>query len=162
MSFERALDFTLLWEGGGTLTNDALDRGGKTRWGISSRAHPEVDIEHLTREGAAQIYRDTYWDTLQADALPDPVALVAFDYGVNSGTRRAAACLQRAAGARVDAIIGPNTLNAVHNADARQVCETMLIDRTDFLLRLDQPRFTRGWLRRVVALAIEVGSILED
>lgn len=53
----EALDFVLDLEGG-QLTRDA---GGLTRWGVSSNAHPEVNIVELTRPEAAAIYLRDYW-----------------------------------------------------------------------------------------------------
>ena len=41
--FERAIDKTLAWEGG--YVNDPKDPGGETKYGISKRAHPDVDIK---------------------------------------------------------------------------------------------------------------------
>jgi lysozyme family protein len=58
--FERALAFTLRWEGG--LSQDPDDPGGTTKYGISARAHPEVDVRNLTLEDAKEIYRKEYWE----------------------------------------------------------------------------------------------------
>ena len=41
--FERAIDKTLAWEGG--YVNDPKDPGGETKYGISKRAHPDVDTK---------------------------------------------------------------------------------------------------------------------
>ena len=53
--FERAIDKTLAWEGG--YVNDPKDPGGETKYGISKRAHPDVDIKNLSREKACAIYK---------------------------------------------------------------------------------------------------------
>ena len=74
-SFERALSIVLEHEGGDKFTDDPLDGGGATRFGISQVAHPTVDVRNLTREGAAEIYRAEYWQPMQCDELPPPLAL---------------------------------------------------------------------------------------
>ncbi len=53
-NFEGALKFTLSWKGG--LVNDPNDPGGETKYGISKRAYPELDIANLTLEQAKGIY----------------------------------------------------------------------------------------------------------
>lgn len=163
MSFEHALEFTLKWEGGDV--DDPADRGGRTRWGVSSAAYPNLDLDKLTLEGATAIYHTDYWDAVQGDALDaisPAISAVVFDFAVNSGPRRSIATLQRAAGARVDGVVGPKTLEAVRSSDIPQILEEMICDRTDYLVNLDQPRFTRGWIRRCVALALEAGRSEEN
>jgi lysozyme family protein len=45
----------------GNYSNHPYDRGGETKYGISSRWYPDEDIQNLTRERAnAILYRD-YW-----------------------------------------------------------------------------------------------------
>ena len=65
-SFEPAVEKTLRWEGGKT-----TDTGGFTNFGISQKAYPGLDIEHLTRDGAKAIYRRDYWEPLNLDAVAD-------------------------------------------------------------------------------------------
>src|SRR5215475_4829486 len=46
---------------GSEYTNDPLDPGGETKYGISKRAYPGVDIYNLTEAGALEIYERDYW-----------------------------------------------------------------------------------------------------
>jgi lysozyme family protein len=85
-AFNLALTFTLRWEGG--YVNDPVDPGGETKYGISKRAHPNVDIKNLTKEQAGEIYRKDYWDTLSCDNMTKSVAICAFDSAVNCGVGR--------------------------------------------------------------------------
>lgn len=68
-------------EGGGELVRDT---GGLTRWGISEKGNPGVDIANLTRGAAEAIYRRKYWIPELA-GLPQDAAIVAFDASVNHG-----------------------------------------------------------------------------
>ena len=90
MSFESALKFSLLWEGGEKYTNDPDDPGGETKYGISKRAHPTEDIKNLSYERAAQLYRPGYW----FEGLSEPLATVAFDTAVNVGRGRVSRWLE--------------------------------------------------------------------
>lgn len=118
--FRAAVDLILHVEdrtGRGLVTVDA---GGVTRWGISKRAFPKLNIENLSREEATEIYRLEYWDRMRCDDLPPAIAVLAFDCAVNQGAGTAARLLQRAAKVKADGVLGPVTLRACH-ADARNV-----------------------------------------
>ena len=45
--------------------------GGETKYGISKRAHSNVDIKNLTVEDACAIYREDYWKPCKAEKLPE-------------------------------------------------------------------------------------------
>jgi lysozyme family protein len=48
--FDKAFQEIIAIEGG--LVNDKNDRGGLTKYGISQKAFPKVDIRNLTIDGA--------------------------------------------------------------------------------------------------------------
>ena len=85
--FQQSVAFVLQQEGG--YVNNPADPGGETKYGISKRAYPQLDIASLTREQATQIYYTDYWLPSGADSLPQPLALVVFDTAVNLGVSRA-------------------------------------------------------------------------
>lgn len=116
-TFQKRLSIIYRWEG--VLTRDANDPGGLTKWGISQRAYPMLDIENLTRDEAEQIYRADYWNPCRCDELPAGLDLIVFDCAVNQGVRTATRCLQRALGVTDDGIIGPVTLAAVRGRKDR-------------------------------------------
>ncbi len=92
--FDKLIDRVLSHEGG--YSNDPQDPGGETQWGISKRAHPDVNIKALTRAQAIDIYRADYWDKIKGDQLP---AGIAFQPGRCRQPRRAG-CIAVAAGQR--------------------------------------------------------------
>ena len=81
--FDRAVEFVLKREGG--YVNHPNDPGGETNFGISKRAHPDLDNKNLTVGVAKMIYKQKYWDTAHCQKLPWPLCLVHFDMAVNSG-----------------------------------------------------------------------------
>ncbi|RJX20443.1 MAG: hypothetical protein C4570_03790 [Ammonifex sp.] len=91
-AFELAARQVIGYEGG--YVWNAKDPGGETKYGISRRTHPNLDIKNLTEPQAREIYRGEYWDPLQLDRLPFPVALVTFDGAVNQGPGRVTQLLQ--------------------------------------------------------------------
>ena len=85
--FDKAVKFTLKWEGG--YSNDPNDPGGETKYGISKRSYPELDISKLTLKQAKEIYYQNYWLKAGCDGLPYPFDIIVFDTSVNMGKRRA-------------------------------------------------------------------------
>lgn len=149
--FDRAFVLTVAQEGG--YSNDSRDRGGETKYGISKRAYPDLDIARLTVEGAKAIYRRDYWDRLRCDDLPWPVALAVFDFGVNSGVGAAAKKLQLACGAPPDGVIGPLTLARVNAMSSVKLADELFAQRITYDAALPTwPRFGLGWSRRIIAL----------
>ena len=154
--FDHALAIVLGHEGNDTLTDDPKDPGGLTRWGISQIAHPSVDVRHLTREGAAAIYRAEYWEPLQCDEMPGPVALCVFDSGVNQGRMAAARMLQEATGALVDGQIGSRTLVCVHRYPQIQLVKRFQTLRAQrYIATGGFATFGRGWIARVIDVTAE-------
>jgi len=68
--------------------NDPHDPGGETKYGISKRAYPNVDIKGLTLDAAINIYYRDYWPI--ASSLTFPLNVCVFDCAVNQGQKRAA------------------------------------------------------------------------
>ena len=88
-NFEVAMKFIFKWEGG--YVNDPDDPGGETKFGISKRSYPEVDIKNLTKERAKELYFRDYWNTpgLDLDNFPQDKAIVLMNVAVNMGLGRA-------------------------------------------------------------------------
>ena len=85
-AFAKGLNFVFKWEGG--YVNDPNDPGGETKYGISKRTYPWIDIKNLDKEKAAEIYQKDYWDALGCDNYEDKLAISIFDAGVNCGVGR--------------------------------------------------------------------------
>lgn len=150
-AFETAFEVVVGHEGG--YCNDANDPGGETKFGISRRAYPTLDIAALTLEDARAIYRRDYWNRVQADALPPPLALLVFDAAVNNGVGAAIRWLQMAAKVRVDGVLGPATLAACNAARGASLCAEFQAQRLTFMASLPTWKsFGLGWARRLCAL----------
>ncbi len=151
--FDLAIDKTLAWEGG--YVDDPDDAGGKTKWGISKRAHPEVDIENLTMDDAKRIYEIDYWERISGDNILDqPAANALFDAAVNLGVRRAAQIAQEVVNSTPDGIIGPKTLHKLNVY--KHFVEDYTLRRIKFYVSLaeDNPvqkKFLFGWSRRALS-----------
>jgi lysozyme family protein len=175
-AFEKAVDHTMLYEVGGFwnvahpavkmglidskenrravgYTNDPVDVGGETKFGIAKRANPTVDIAKLTWEGALAIYYSHYWLKGKCDRLPANIAVLHFDGCVNFGVGQAAKFLQRSVSVQVDGAIGEITIDAAKMLNQITVCNTICDHRDNYYKQIvfnkpAQGRFLNGWLRR--------------
>lgn len=127
--FDQLIDDLLHDEGGDKVSNRASDRGGLTKWGISKRAHPEVDVINLDRASAVAIYRAKYWDATRAGDLPVGLAKLVFDGAVNHGAASSIFMLQNAYNnmgpntLKLDGVIGDKTITAIAALDPAQVLD---------------------------------------
>ncbi|MEY4402177.1 MAG: hypothetical protein RIR91_212 [Verrucomicrobiota bacterium] len=155
-SFLRAVAAILEAEGGDTITDDPDDPGGLTRWGISQRSYPDLDIANLTKDDAVEIYYRDFWLPVRGDELPPKLALVVFDCAVNQGVQVAARLLQKACDVVQDGRIGPQTLKAARRADALARFTAARAIRYFGTRNFDKYGF--GWVTRAVQKALEANA----
>lgn len=175
--FEKALQFTMLYEVGPHFklddetraglcktaaqkkktgyVNDPDDKGGETKFGIAKTANPGINIQQMSWALTVAIYENKYWKAGQCDKMPELVAMAHFDACVNHGVRKANQFLQRALGVKDDGDIGPKTLAAL--AANPEVLSRLLDVRKTFFFDIvknnpTQNKFINGWLARVDSL----------
>ena len=126
-AFVTAFNRTIEREGGKVAHPN--DPGGLTNHGISARAFPGEDIEHMTVERARALYSECFWTPLLAyNYLTQSIANEMFDTAVNCGVPQAVKWLQRSlnllyschprlnhTALAVDGGVGPRTLHALNN-----------------------------------------------
>jgi lysozyme family protein len=155
--FEKAIAVVLAHEGG-VLTDHPNDRGGLTKFGISHRWHPDIDVAALTRREAIEIYWHSYWVGRNYELLPDPVATKVFDLAVNLGHQPAVVCLQHALRAcglpvTIDGALGPQTSRAAFRASPAALMAALRSEAAGaYRVRVArdsrQAAFLNGWLNR--------------
>ena len=154
-NFETALEMLLEHEGG--YVNHPKDPGGETNLGVTKRTWAkwldrdinEGEMKELTPEDVADLYKKEYWDRLKCDNLPTGLDFFCFDWGVNSGTGRSAKALQRIISVAQDGAIGPKTLRALEDHNAKEVVDLMHSRRQEFYENLTTfETFGKGWTRR--------------
>jgi lysozyme family protein len=158
--FEKGLDFVLSAEGG--YVNDHYDPGGETKYGISHKAYPHIDIANLTLDEAKAIYYRDYWlgsGAKVADISPK-LAMILFDTAVNMGTGTAVKFLQRVLRVTEDGVVGEQTRAALEKTNIDEVIHWYMVNRVIRYSDLDTwSRYRRGWLKRVMGLLIYVGKL---
>jgi lysozyme family protein len=151
-SFKEIIEKVLHHEGG--YVNDPKDLGGETKYGITKRFYPDVDIKNLTIEQAVEIYKKDYWDKNKVESLPQNLWHIYFDMCVNMGKRTAVKVLQRAAvnkgrDIEVDGGLGPMTIGALKGVELDRVRAFRVKYYVDLITaKPEQEKFYLGWFRR--------------
>jgi len=151
-NFDEIIEQVLEHEGG--YVNDPKDLGGETKYGITKRFYPELNIKELTIEKAKQIYKQDYWDKNKVESLPQNLWHIYFDMCVNMGKRTAVKVLQRAAvnkgrDIEVDGGLGPMTIGALKGVELDRVRAFRVKYYVDLITaRPEQEKFYLGWFRR--------------
>jgi lysozyme family protein len=150
VNFDAAFNRLISNEGG--YSNNPLDPGGETNWGISKRSYPNVDIKNLTRNGARAIYLSDFWLRGAMDQYDPALSFQVFDAAVNHGIETAVRMLQRAAGCADDGHVGPVTITSVKANSVTDMLMLFLAERIEFWTRLSTwGEFGKGWARRAAA-----------
>jgi hypothetical protein len=135
--FEQMMVKILKHEGG--YVNDPDDPGGETKYGISKRAFPNLDIKNLTLADAYRIYKEKYYVPMGIEKIkPDSLAMQVFDFGVNAGVARSLSTLKKA--------------NEINYETGTSVLNAFITLRTDFYIDIatgKKAKFLAGWLNRV-------------
>lgn len=165
-NFEEAITFVLRNEDphlSGVVTEDS---GGRTRFGIAERFHPELGDEFYNSpaeaalEAARAIYRRQYWEAIRGDEIRDQkVATKLLDMAVNMGVRQAIVLCQRAVNSIIerfiaeDGVLGTQTLANLNASDPslllarlREACGTFYQHLAT--VRPEAQQYLRGWMTR--------------
>lgn len=141
-------------EGGDKLVNNPSDKGGLTKYGISEKSNPGVDVSHLSYQEARNIYEAKYVKVPGFHQIHDPVLREQLvDFGVNSGPSVAISKLQKVVGVKEDGILGPATLVALDGLPDKTVSNLLVGERVRMIGRIvqknpSQLKFLVGWLNR--------------
>jgi lysozyme family protein len=169
--FKPAFAFVLQHEDATRSGRVTVDAGGRTRFGIAEKFHPELTEEFFTGpaedalQEAEKIEKHDYWDCLRLSEVENQnVANKLFDIAVNMGVRQAAVYSQRALNALLpreaqlvgDGVMGEKTLAAI-NAASPTVYHQLLCELSAaHYLQVTaahpaQAVNLKGWLKRAEA-----------
>jgi lysozyme family protein len=126
-------------------------------WGVTkavARADGYVgEMKDFSVEAAKSIYREKYWEAVQAEKLPPTIRYAVFDAAVNSGPSTSIKWLQESVGATPDGVLGPKTLAAINQLNPEGILRRMLAKRLTAMTNMSGwPSFSRGWARRIATL----------
>lgn len=168
--FEKAIKIILKHEGG--LVDHPNDPGGLTNRGITFNTFVKIAksikleptreaLKALTEAQAKSIYKILFWNRMNGDLFQDQsVATIVMDFFVNSGVI-ALKTLQVKIGASHDGVIGPETLQILHQQNQKIVFLNYKDARVDFYRRLVERKpemkvFINGWMNRINSFTYEI------
>jgi len=149
-------------EGWPTYTDDAQDRGGPTKGGITlhtlnswrGKQCSIKDLKNLSIKEALCILERRYVDCNGIHKLVDShLKAQVIDNAVLSGPYIAVQDLQQSVGTESDGIVGPKTLRAIDDTGVELTVRKLAVVRSLRLARFvqsnpEQLKFLVGWLRR--------------
>lgn len=162
---DLAIDYVLSWEDSTLSGKITVDAGGRTRFGIAEKFHPELSnsLFYISMGSAAAlaiargIYANSYCDPLCIVEIADQgVANKLLSLGVNIGVKEASKMLQDAVRVVGDGRIGPLTLMALSNAAPAEVIDNLRAAAARYYIEdvqqhPDKQQYLKGWLRRANA-----------
>lgn len=175
--FGEAFKDLMKWEGE-QYTNDPDDPGGETKYGISKKAFPNINIKELTLDQAEKIYYSKYWKIAKCadilEACGYELAQKVFNIAVNIGPVTAIKLLQRAMWSafrpseakqvrediftylKDDGVMGPITngmLNLINSDALLATFKSEVASYYRILIERNNSlkKYEKGWLRRAYA-----------
>lgn len=169
--FDQIIDHHIEIEGG--LVDHPDDPGGVTKYGISQRFNPDIDVRHLTIPQAKEYYRVRYWDVMKLDLINRvEIARELFDQGAGPQGPKMAVILAQMAlvilkrDVVIDGVMGPKTAYALnsypHTKDLVKLMNCLQFvqfllggNNINEIIEMVKGRlpalhsFMRGWLKRV-------------
>lgn len=135
------------WTGG--KVNEGELRG--TKYGISAKSYPKLDIVNLTLSDAKVIAKRDFWDKMKLDQVPYNIALALFDFGYNTGIARAARAAQSVLGITQDGVIGNKTIGLLNMIDAKSFARAYATERIFLYSQMfDWIYEGHGWTNRTI------------
>lgn len=159
MNFRDAALEVIRKEGGDKVHQVKGDKGGLTKFGISQKSYPHLDIANLTLSDALAIYKRDYWDKIGGDQIKRyTIAFAVFDMAVNRGPRTALKLAQESVGVNSDGMIGPATLNALNAISESRFLNSFIENAKKAYKEIvngdsSQQKFYDGWINRANAIA---------
>jgi lysozyme family protein len=155
--FDEAIELVLKNEG--LYSNDVDDLGGETKFGISKRSYPSIDIKNLSVETAKEIYKKDFWHNQRYKDIKDQnLAIKIFDLAVNVGASRANKLIQRSLRAvnqktEETGFLSDATINLINKSDPTDLLSSLKSEAAGYyrLIVSTKPhraKFLKGWLNR--------------
>lgn len=158
--YKKLIPIIKKWEGG--WANDPDDSGGCTMMGVTIGTYQRYygkdktcdDLKHITEEEWEHIFKNGYWDRMWGDEIENQsIANLVTDMAWGSGSVNAIKHIQRALRVDVDGKMGPQTLAALNNENAKATFKTLWDMRREWFnkiaLKGNNKKFLKGWLRRL-------------
>lgn len=177
VKYDKAFEY--LMDSEGIYSNDPVDKGGKTIYGIASKYHPEwfkmvygaykaSDIKGA-KALAHSFYRSRFWNNNYELIEDSSLAFRIFDFGVNAGVKKSVKIFQKSInylfpkryrGLKIDGVFGNMTLNTCNSINQEMLYLLFTIRiYLYYVTRLTAWKHLRGWTLRLLKRRWLVASL---
>lgn len=160
--FEKCKQAILAAEG--RYTRGKNDYGGETKFGISKRMYPDLDIAALTMEQAFRIIEEDYWNFYRLGEIDDQtIANQALLLLINMNPVKAGKIVQAAVNGcgrgvvvlKIDGVLGTISINAINSLSASWLSDRIRTESCRYYLAetdrdSKQIPNLRSWIRRAL------------
>ena len=160
--FPKVIPALMVLEGGES--DSKSDYGGLTKYGVSQKDNPGVDIADLTLDDAAKRLKINYWDFYHLGDINDQgIAQECFFIYINMAPSHAATIIQKAINAcgrgiiavTQDGILGSASIKALNSIAPFWLGDRIRLEACRYYLAEadrdpKQRENFRGWIRRAV------------
>ena len=139
--------------------NDPDDPGGETKYGISKRTYPKLDIKNLTEQQAKDIYYTDWYVPLHLNEIKDlRIAAKVLDTCVNVGKKPGMRIFQQSLRERghnvtVNGIVSGATIEAANRANPEKLLGVLQGRQAAYYRSLivanpTLAKYAVGWMKR--------------
>lgn len=155
-NINKLMPLILKWEGGSKFTDDKIDKGGKTKYGVTEATWRRLgtdkdldgdvdgeDVRLLEESDFRMILKIGYWDTWKADYINNQsIANVLVDWVWGSGVH-GIKIPQQLLGVVADGNVGKITIDKLNSVDQKEFHAKIIEARKAFLNRIVEQDIVR-------------------
>ena len=151
--FDQVVEIIIKNEGG--YVNHPEDPGGETKYGISKRQYPNLEIRDLTIDQAKKIYLEDYWIPARCAEVPERLRAIYFDMVVLQGRYAAVRVLQHACNSMgypvtIDGVLGPETSGYLTYIIPERLRAFRVASLANIAANNNKWTFFYGWFQRAM------------
>ena len=110
--------------------------GNESKFGITKKRYPEIDIPALTIDQAREIYLYDYWNKYRCEELKPAVGLFLLDRLIQHEAAVAVRMLQLISNQTANGIMSDTSINSINRIDDQYIIHQMCIDWSTFYSEL--------------------------
>lgn len=135
-----------------------------TKYGISARGFPDVDIENLTVDQAKALAKPRFWDAIRGDQIHPWLGLIMFDSSYNEGPEESVKHLQVSLGLAQNGRFDGQTLMATELRITKTSITRVMLEYTtqrnlSYTRDTKFSEFGHSWLYRTAEVLVQATTL---